>query len=196
MPKDSKISSLKPHLSPIMDKIIISNDAEYGGKKAINASPMAAIGQVAAAKAKTSGSRALGKQDWLLLGKDLYDKRNSAKKDSINAVCDTLSAYAIYVVNGIINFKGTFELFKNPAPTSHHFIVVDRDPNSKADDSSTWGKSCFVIDLWHAKRKHSETKRGCISTAHHWKHGIFRNPSEHLYSGKKYKQVCEHSWTK
>lgn len=196
MSKDSKISSLKPHLSPIMDKIIIANDSEYGGKKAINASPIASIGQVIAAKAKSSGSRQLGKQDWLEMGKDLYAKRSTAKKDSVNAVCDTLSAYAIYVINGIINFKGKFELFKNPAPTKHHFVVVDRSDKSDPNDSTTWGANCFVIDLWHAKRAHSTTMRGCFDAAHHWKHGIFRNPSEHIYSGSSYKQVCEYTWRK
>jgi hypothetical protein len=196
MSKDSKISSLKPHLSPIMDKIVISNDSEYGGVKARNASPLASIGQIAAAKAKASGSRPVGKQDWLQMGKDMYDKRNSAKKDSINAVCDTLSAYAIYVINGIINFRGKFELFKNPSPTHHHFVVVDRADRSDPNDSSTWGANCFVIDLWHAKRSHATTHRGRFETANHWKHGIFRNASEHPYSAADYEKVCEHTWTK
>jgi hypothetical protein len=196
MSKNSKISSLKPHLSPIMDKIVIANDSEYGGIKARNASPLASIGQVIAAKAKSSGSRPVGKQDWLQMGKDMYDKRNTAKKDSINAVCDTLSAYAIYVINGIINFNGKFELFKNPAPTHHHFVVVDRADKSDPNDSTTWGANCFVIDLWHAKRDHTITLRGCCETANHWKHGIYRNPGEHVYSGANYKKICEHSWIK
>lgn len=196
MSKDVKINTLKSILSQIMDKIIIANDAEYGGKQAANASKLAAIGQIAAAKSRASGSNPLCKEDWLEMGRELYEKRNSAKKNSINAVCDTLAAYALYVINGVINFNGRFELFNNPAPTNHHFVVVDRDEQSDQNDSSTWGDGCFVVDLWHAKRDQTETSRGRFSSAHHWKHGIFRNPSEHCYSAKKYTKICEYTWQK
>ncbi len=213
MSKNSKISALKPHFRRIMPKLVIANDAQYGGPQADNASPTAAIAMAAISKAnRMKQNRAVdqdgmpvqqhygvhGRQDWLTMGQTLHQKVPRARDNSLNAVCDTLAGYALYVINQIINFRGTFELFMNPRPTDHHFVVVDRKQNSDVNDCHTWGKNCFVIDLWHAKRDQTAILRGCIWTSwdNIYAHGIFKYPQEHLYSGANYAKNSEYSWTK
>jgi hypothetical protein len=202
MSKKEKIESLSPHLSPIMNKLIIANAGEYGGttvKSSVlghQASSLASLGPVLMLMARKraerqsseethGGVKTIGQQEWLTMGMDLYQKRDTAKENSINAVCDTCASYALYVLDGIITFKGRFELFKNPSPTHHHFVVVDRAMTSTADDCSTWGDDCFVIDQWYA--------RGWVPGNND---GIFANPGDHLYSTSIYSQVAEFSWTK
>jgi hypothetical protein len=202
MSKTEKIESLRPHLLPIMNKLIIANATQYGGNATtssvdgLQASSLSSLGPVLMQMVrkreermkseKTSGGvRAIGQQEWLTMGMDLYQKRDTAKESSINAVCDTCASYALYVLDGIIGFKGTFELFKNPSPTHHHFVVVDRAPKSTAADCASWGADCFVIDQWYARGWVPENKDG-----------IFANPGDHLYSTSEYDHESEYSWTK
>ena len=204
MSKDAKISSLKPHFQKAVDKIIVSNAAAYGGQDHQQSSISAALASAVMLKSKQFQEGKLkngvSAQDWLSMGEDLYRKINDPAIREINAVCDTCSALAIYIINGIINFKGRFELFAETT-IHHHYVVIDRKQNSDPSDYTTWGSDAFVVDLWQAKFAGSEeTNRGTFSgTAHHWKHGIYRNPEEHVYtcnSNKEYKFKCEHTWTK
>ncbi|WP_444943893.1 hypothetical protein ACJJIK_00820 [Microbulbifer sp. ZKSA006] len=198
MSKDQKIRIIKSHLSPLMDKIIIANRSVYGGERYEGASTQASVAHVAAALANNRELRQGGhltQNAWLEMGRSLYEKRDGAKPNSINVACDTLASYVLFVIDSVIEFHGRFELFKNPG-VHHHFVVVDRVNPSHDHDRRTWGEDCFVIDLWHAKMARPETRRSCFATAHHWKHGIFRNPSEHEYSMMTYTPTVEHSWSK
>ena len=198
--KYKKLRTIKTLLTPLIDRIVIANDDQYGGTRAANAHPGAAIGQMAAAIARNGGAGRGGnieQEDWLTMGQGLYQKRLTAPLNSLNAVCDTLSAAVIYALNTMpITSSMKFELFKNPKPTKHHFVVVDRADGSDERNFQTWGSYCFVIDLWHAKRSPTASLRGCFCPVidYHGQHGVYRYPSEHLYSRPDYGPQCEYTW--
>ena len=204
MSKSTKISTLKPFLKQSVDNIIVSNAAAYGGQDHAQSSISAALASAVMLKAqqfKQGNLRnGVSAQDWLQMGRDLYTKVSAPNAKPVNAVCDTCSALVIYIINSIINFNGRFELFAETT-IHHHYVVVDRDPNSDPADYSTWGDNAFVIDIWQAKFSGRETtNRGLFSwTAHHYKHGIYRNPEEHVYTRNRrgnYRYKAEHAWAK
>ena len=205
MSKEVKILALQRQLTKAMPKIIIANDAQYGGalhegpRRYQRASPLASLGAVVMGEAlrrqrvrnvgadgmpanNAANRQAVSAQGWLEMGKPLYQRIQTAQDGTINTVCDTLAAYALYVIKSILNLGANFELVHNPHPTDHHFVVVDRADGSEINDCTTWGADCFVIDLWDAKREGLDNA------------GVYADPSDHTYSGEDYEVVSEHSY--
>jgi len=202
MSKDNKISSLKPFLKDAMKKLTMGNAQVYGGQSARGASPLAGLGSAILMKAdqmaKGKMKNGVTNQDWIEMGRKLADSINSHKKgnNKINAVCDTCAGLAIYKLDNLITFKGKVELFAETT-IHHHYVVVDRAPGSDKNDYTTWGENAFVIDIWQASSFGGTTKRKWNDTAHHYKHGIYRNPEEHVYTlnkNGKYKYKVDATW--
>lgn len=194
MSKNTTISALKPILKDCIGTITPANAGAYGGRLAQKTglsgpSITSALAMAVVAKAKKFNkgeglSNGVDAEDWVAMGKELYGKvRHNKKENAINAVCDTCSGLVLYVLRDVIRFSGRVELVADKS-IHHHYIVVDRNARSRLDKCKTWGSDCFVIDLWQAKFAGNETTyRGLFSgTAHHFKHGIYRNPIEHVYT--------------
>ncbi len=186
MSKSAKIDLAKPVLEQVIKPIIAANAGAYGGKTNPNASITAALGQAVAAKAakRNAGGglqAGVSADDWIDMGRQLFHDLKGRQPESVNAVCDTCSGLVLYILRDRLPaFHGTVELVADQK-IHHHFVVVDRAGN--LSDHTQWGGDCFVIDLWQAKFAGNEvTPRGCFEVAHHYKHGIYRNPSEHPYA--------------
>ena len=190
MSKNQKIKRVKPYLAQILPSLKISNSAAYGNDTGEPTSITAALGAAAVAKAKrwqqdkTKGIRnGVNSKDWIEMGDQLWHSASGRAANPVDAVCDTCSGLVLYILsNRIPNFQARVELVADKS-THHHFIVVDRALKSNIKNCRTWGKDCFVIDLWQAKFAGNETtRRGLGRVAHHYLHGIYRNPQEHIYS--------------
>ena len=124
---------------------------------------------------------------WMQTGMELWNQITDG--NDVNVVCDTCSGLGLYILqHQSPGFYGRVELVADLAH-QHHFLVIDReDVDINAMD--TWGPNCFIVDLWSANIDHDETNRGPRfgveafgdEIAHHYLHGIYRNPGEHHYS--------------
>lgn len=187
MSKSAKINLIKPQLKSIIKPLNLANASAYGGRSQGPSSITAALGSAAIAKAKNLGkpgglTKGVNAEEWVDMGRTLWNQAHGKAENSINAVCDTCSALVIYILRTRLpGFHGQVELVAD-RHIHHHFIVIDRAGD--INDYTTWGGDCFVIDLWQAKFNGRETtNRGLFKgTAHHYEHGIYRNPREHTYS--------------
>ncbi len=202
--KSKIISVLKPRLEPLLPKISIANAANYRKRRPGDASPQVATNLKinAALSGAVMSAFKMRKQNkkvdthkpeyWLTTGEDLSNRIVATSKNSpIDLVCDTCSALVLYYLKKNFSGAGHAELVAE-TKIHHHYVVVNRKIGSNIQDYKTWGSEAFVIDIWQALFSGNEvTKRGGWDTAHHYKHGIYRNPHEHVYSrdtsGQRYK---------
>ena len=195
--KSAKIWLIKSQFRTVMPHLIIANAAIYNAPADARARPQSAIGHAAAAIARArneavaNGNPApLNGRDpeaWMQTGMELWNQITDG--NDVNVVCDTCSGLGLYILqHQSPGFYGRVELVADLAH-QHHFLVIDReDVDINAMD--TWGPNCFIVDLWSANIDHDETNRGPRfgveafgdEIAHHYLHGIYRNPGEHHYS--------------
>ncbi|PVZ70607.1 hypothetical protein [Pelagibaculum spongiae] len=202
--KNKVISVLKPRLEPLLPNIAIANAANYRKRRPgdtapavatnlkINAALSGAVMSAFKMRKKNQKVDTKAPEYWLNTGRDLSVRIKAASKSRpIDLVCDTCSALVLFYLKEYLSGSGHAELFAE-TKIHHHYVVVNRKLDSHIQDYRTWGSDAFVVDIWQALFSgHEVTKRGGWDTAHHYKHGIYRNPREHAYStdivGQRYK---------